>query len=99
MDYIDAATTGTLSPHVLPVENLRKMLLHIKETLPLTIHLPVSSEDIPHFYRYLYTKMLIADEQFLLVIGVPIQDHAQQLEIVSKHLEQSVWGCSHYWLS
>ena len=29
MEYIDAATTGILSPHVLPVEDLRKMLLCI----------------------------------------------------------------------
>ena len=28
MDYIDAATTGILSPHVLPVEDLWKMLTH-----------------------------------------------------------------------
>ena len=37
MDYKEAATTGTLSPHVLPVEDLRKMLLHIEETLPSTM--------------------------------------------------------------
>ena len=49
MDYIDAATTGILSPHVLPVEDLRKMQLHIEETLPLTMHLPISSEDALHF--------------------------------------------------
>ena len=30
--------------------------------------------------RYLCTHILIADEQFLLLIDVPIQDHAQQLE-------------------
>ena len=34
MDYIDAATTGTLSPHILPIEDLKKMLSHIEETLP-----------------------------------------------------------------
>ena len=44
MDYIDTATTGILSPHVLPVEDLKKMLIHIEETLPSTMHLPVSSE-------------------------------------------------------
>ena len=81
MDYIDAATTGLLSPYVLPVEDLRKMLLHIEETLPLTIHLLVSSGDILHFYRYLHTHVLIADKQFLLLIDVHIQDHAHQLEI------------------
>ena len=81
MDYIDAATTRILSPHVLPVEDLREMLLHIEETLPLTMHFPISSEDALHFYRYLCTHILIADEQFLLLIDIPIQDHAQQLEI------------------
>ena len=70
-----------LSPHVLPVEDLRKMLLHIEETLPLTMHLQISSEDAPHFYRYLHTHILIAVEQILLLIDVPIQDHAQQLEM------------------
>ena len=45
MDYIDAPTTGTLSPHILPIMGLKKMLSHIEETLPSTLHLPVSSED------------------------------------------------------
>ena len=81
MDYIEAATTGILSPHVLPVEDLRKMLTHIEEALPSTMHLPVSLEDILHFYRYLHTHILITDEEFLLLIDVPIQDHSQQLEI------------------
>ena len=35
MDYVGAATTGTLSPHVLPIMDLRKMLTHIEETLLL----------------------------------------------------------------
>ena len=60
MDYVDAATTKMLSPHVLPVEDLRKMLLHIEETIPLTMHLPISSDDALHFYRYLCTHVLIA---------------------------------------
>ena len=36
MDYIDAATTGTLSPHTLPIVELKKMLSHIEETVPST---------------------------------------------------------------
>ena len=81
MDYIDVATTGILSLHVLPVEDLREMLSHIEETLPSIMHLPILSEDALHFYRYLCTHILIADEQFLLLIDVPIQDCAQQMEI------------------
>ena len=81
MDYVDATTTSMFSPHVLPVEDLRRMLLHIEETLPTTMHLPVSSDDTFHFCRYLHTHVLIADEQFLLLINVPIQDCTQQIEI------------------
>ena len=56
MDYIDAATTGTLSPHILPIMDLKKMLSYIEETLQSTLHLPVSSEDTLHFYHYLHTR-------------------------------------------
>ena len=64
MDYIDAATTGTLLPHILPIMDIRKMLAHIEETLPSTLHLPVSSEDTLHFYRHLHTHVLITDKHF-----------------------------------
>ena len=49
MDYIDAANTVILSLHILPIEELREMLKHIKEILPSTIFLPLSSEDTLHF--------------------------------------------------
>ena len=80
MDYINAATTGTLSPHILPITDLKQMLSHIEETLPTTMHLPVS-EDTLHIYRYLCTHVLISNTQFLLLIDVPIQDCMQQLSI------------------
>ena len=81
MDYVDAATTGTLSPHILPIADLEQMLSNIEETLPTTMHLPVSSEDTLHFYRYLHTHVLIANRQLLLLIDVPIQYHTQQISI------------------
>ena len=81
MDYIDAVTTGILSPHILQVEDFQKMLTHIEEALPSTMYLPVSSDDTIHFYRYLYTHVFITGEKFLLLIDVPIQDCVQQLEI------------------
>ena len=81
MDYIDAATTEILSPYVLPVEDLREMLSHIEEMLPSTMHLPISSADALHFYKYLCIHVLVTDVQFLLLVDVPIQDHAQQMEI------------------
>ena len=76
MDDTNAATTGTLSPNVLPILDLQKMLSHIEETLPPTLHLPVSSEDTLHFYQYLHTHVLIANKQILLLIDVPIQDQS-----------------------
>ena len=81
MDYINAATTGTLSPHILPIADLKQMLSHIEETLPTTMHLPVLSEYTLHTYRYLCTHVLIANRQFLLLIDVPIQDHMQQVSV------------------
>ena len=57
------------------------MVIHIKAELPLTMHLPASSDDTLHFYRYLHTHALVAEEQFLLQNNVPIQDCMQQLEI------------------
>ena len=41
MDYVNAATTGTLSPHIIPITDLKQMLSHIEETLPPTMDLPV----------------------------------------------------------
>ena len=81
MDYIDAATTATLSPHILPIMDLSKMLSHKEDTLPSTLHLPDSSEDTLHFFHYLCTHVLIANKQFLLLIDVPVQDRSQQLTI------------------
>ena len=81
MENVDTATTGILSPHVLPVDDLLKMLTHIKEALPSTMHLPVSLDDTLHSYRYLCTHVLITDEEFLLLTDVPIQDCTKQLKI------------------
>ena len=76
MDYINTATSETLSPHVLPVMDLQKMLSHISEALPPILHLPVSPDDTLHFYRYLCTHILIENKQFLLLIDVTIQDRS-----------------------
>ena len=81
MEYIKTATSGTLSPHVLPVIVLQRLLQHIADTLPSTLHLPISPEDILHFYRYLHTHVLIKNKQFLLLIDKPIQDRSWQITI------------------
>ena len=81
MEYINTATSGTLSPHVLPVIGLQKMLQHIADTLPPTLHLAISPEDTLHFYRYLHTHVLIENKQFLLLIDVPIQDRSCQITV------------------
>ena len=81
MDYINAATSGTLSPHVLSVLDLQRMLQYIADILPPMLHLPISPEDTLHFYRYLCTHVLIEYKQFLLLIDVPIQDRSRQITI------------------
>ena len=63
MDYINTATSGTLSPHVLPVADLQGMLSHIADALPSTLHLPISPDDTLHFYRYL---QIIENKQFII---------------------------------
>ena len=74
MDYINAATSGTLSPHILLVMDPQRMLSHIADTLPPLLHLPVSPDDTFHFCRYLCMHILIENKQFLLLIDIPIQD-------------------------
>ena len=81
MDYIDTATSGILSPHVLPITDLQKMLQHIADTLPPTLHLPILPVDTLHFYRHLCTHVLIENKQFLLLTDIPIQDRAHQITI------------------
>ena len=67
--------------HVLPIIDLQKMLQHTADTLPPTLHLPISPEDTLHFYRYLRTHILIENKQFLLLIDIPIQDRSHQITI------------------
>ena len=47
MDYIDAATTGILSPHACPVEDLQEMLIHTQAELPSTMHLSSVNQMTP----------------------------------------------------
>ena len=81
LEYIDTATTGTLTPHLIPVPDLQQMLYQIESELPPNMHLPIPSSDPLHFYRYLQTHVLVEENQFLLLIDVPIQDRAQQIQI------------------
>ena len=69
------------NPNILPVKKCRNVLRHIKSQLHSIIHLPISSDNTFHFYWYLKTHMLIAERKFLLIINVPIQVRAQQLQI------------------
>ena len=81
LEYIDTATTGTLTPHLIPVPDLQKMLYQIESELPPNMHLPIPSSDPLHFYRYLQSHVLVEESRFLLLIDVPIQDRALQIQI------------------
>ena len=97
MDYIDTTTTSILSPHTSPIEDLREMLIHIKVELPSIMHLLVSLDDTLHFYRYLCMHIFVAEEQFLLLIDVPIQDRVQQLQIYQVLNLPIPWGNLSAW--
>ena len=81
LEYINTATTGTLTPHLIPVPDLQQMLYQIESELPPNMHLPITSSDPLHFYRYLWMHVLVEENQFLLLIDFPIQDRAQQIQI------------------
>ena len=81
LEYIDTATTGTPTPHLIPVPDLQKMLYQIESELPPNMHLPIPSSNPLHFYRYLRAHVLVEENQFLLLIDVPIQDRAEQIQI------------------
>ena len=81
LEYLDTATTSTLTSHLIPVPDLQQMLYRIESELPPNMHLPIPSSDPLHFYRYLRTHILVEENQFLLLIDVPIQDRAQQIQI------------------
>ena len=53
LEYIDTATTGTLTPHLIPIPDLQQMLYQIESELPPNMHLPIPSSDPLHFYRCL----------------------------------------------
>ena len=80
LEYIDTATTSTLTPHLIPIPDLQQMLYWIESEVPPNMHLPIPSLDPLHFYRYLWTHVLVEENQFLL-IDIPIQDRAQQIQI------------------
>ena len=72
LEYIDTATTGTLTLHLILVPDLQQMLYWIESELPPNRHLPIPSSDPLHFYRYLQTHVSVEENQFLLLIDVPI---------------------------
>ena len=80
MDYVNAATTNILSPDILPIGDLRNMLRYIESELHSTMDLPILSDGTLRFYQYLNTHVFRAG-QFLLLINVPIQNRAQQVQI------------------
>ena len=81
MEYIDTTTSSILSPHILPIMDLQKMLQHIADILPPTLHLPISPEDTLYIYRYLHNHVLIENKQLLLLIDIPIQDRVHQITV------------------
>ena len=55
MDYINPATSRTLSPYILAIVYLQKMLLHISDTLSPTKCTYLSHQMIPYIFTDIYT--------------------------------------------
>ena len=53
LEYTDTATTSTLTPHLILVPDLQKMLYQIESELPPNMHLLTPSSDPLYFYRFL----------------------------------------------
>ena len=53
----------------------------LSHNYPSIRHLPISSDKTLYFYRYFKIHVLLAEEQFFLLIYLPIQDREQQLQI------------------
>ena len=64
MDNEDAATTNILSPDILLGEDSTVCSRHTESQLPSIMHHPISSDNTLHFYIYLKTHVLVAEEQF-----------------------------------
>ena len=79
--YINTATTGLLTPEVLPLPQLQEILQQIEDKIPSNMGLPISSSDTLHAYRYIRTHMLAAASEFILLIDIPIQDRSQQYQL------------------
>ena len=79
MDYVDAATTGILWPHILLIEDLRLMLSYIEDTT--FNHVPTGLIWGHATFLPIFTYPCSDCQQFLLLIDVPIQDHTQQLAL------------------
>ena len=70
VDYVDAAIANILSPDILLVKELKGMLTHIDSQKRSTMHLPKALDNKLHFYRYLKPHVLVAEEQYLLLIDM-----------------------------
>ena len=79
--YIHTATTGILTPEVLPLPQLQTILQQIEDKIPSNMGLPISSSATLHAYRYMRTHMLAAASEFILLIDIPIQDKSQQYQL------------------
>ena len=83
LEYIDTATTGTLTPHLIPVPDLQKMLYQIESELPPNMHLLILSSDPLHFYRYLQTQIQIYQ---IINLPVPVGNYSMRYIMDNKYL-------------
>ena len=82
MDYIDAATSGTLSPACLTSHGFMKDAVTYSRYLATYATFTSLTRLFPTFLQIpMHSHVLIENKQFLLLIDVPIQDREGQITI------------------
>lgn len=77
---------GRLSQSIISPSSLRPLLIDIKSHLPTTLTLIADPiKDLFLFYRQLSTSALLADDQIIIILSIPVLHISSQFEIYRAH--------------
>ncbi len=76
---------GHLAPSVLEPDDLENILLHIQEQLPDFLMLPKDVNSLWYYYQILTCTMLVKENQYAIVVTLPLLDRNSNYEIYKIH--------------
>ena len=83
---LNLLTTGRLAPSIITPENLRKLLLDIKEHLLSNQRLPgYPSTDLWRFYQILTRSTVPEKTRILVFVSIPLLNIDDELELYEVH--------------